>query len=85
MPVGSGVRLFVGPDLKLILLVCLGWIFSFIAWSTCVHTGNSHLLRFSVMLFDFQVYPPATQDLVSVKSSSLIHHGSFRDLFVVLP
>ena len=40
-------------------------------------------LRFSLVLFDILRILGAKQHVVSVESSSLIHHGTFRDLYVL--
>ena len=54
--------------------------FSSVALPTGIHLVILFYLRFSVVLLDIRS-PAATQYVVSVKSSSLIYHGTFRDLF----
>ena len=73
----SGARLYGGFELKLFILV--GWDRSVHVCFVGIQLLLFFILRFSVVLLSLAT----TQHVVSVKSSSLIHHGTFRDLFVL--
>ena len=83
---GPSFRLYADPDLKLFILV--GWDRSFFV-CCLAHRGSTDdsicIPIFSGVLKYLTSHgsPAAMQQVVSVESSSLIHHVTFRDLFVL--
>ena len=69
------VRRFDGNDLKLFILSVGTGAFSSVAWSMKDKLIIFLCFRYSVVLFNPQRSSRVAQHVVSVESSSLLHHG----------
>ena len=78
---GSGVRLYDGPDIKLFILVGWGRSFLSVAWPTGVLLVFFFCSGVSKLLAPRDLHR-RTAYLIC-KSSFLIHHGGYHDLFFV--